>query len=60
MNKKNLITLAVVLVVGYLLWNMSNKQQTQSPQQACTAGGGTWQAGADGTTMQCTSTRYRR
>lgn len=30
MNKKNLITLAVVLVVGYLLWNMSQKQQPQA------------------------------
>lgn len=33
MNKKNLITLAVVLVVGYLLWNMSKKQQTQQCPQ---------------------------
>ena len=33
MNRKNLITLAVVLVVGYLLWNMSKKQQqTTCPQ----------------------------
>jgi hypothetical protein len=34
MNKKNLITLAVVLVVGYLLWNMSQKQQPQAQAQA--------------------------
>jgi hypothetical protein len=33
MNKKNLITLAVVLVVGYLLWNMSQKQQQQTAPQ---------------------------
>jgi len=58
MNKKNLITLAVVLVVGYLLWNMSNKQQ-QTPQQACATSGGTWQANADGV-QQCTAGRYRR
>ena len=41
MSKKNLITLAVVLVVGYLLWNMSKKQQ--SGQQSC-AQGQTWNA----------------
>ena len=59
MNKKNLITLAVVLVVGYLLWNMSNKQQQQTPQQACVTGGGAWQEQTDGT-MGCTAGRYRR
>ena len=36
MSKKNLITLAVVLVVGYLLWNMSKKQQSQSCAQGLT------------------------
>jgi hypothetical protein len=49
MNKKNLITLAVVLVVGYLLWNMSKKQQGQQQpltQAQCTTAGGTWTDGA--------------
>ena len=59
MNKKNLITLAVVLVVGYLLWNMSKKQQggqQQMTQQQCTTAGGTWDNGV------CTgaSRRFRR
>jgi hypothetical protein len=40
MSKKNLITLAVVLVVGYLLWNMSKKQQGS---QSC-GQGQTWNA----------------
>ena len=55
MSKKNLITLAVVLVVGYLLWNMSKKQQSQSCGQ-----GQTWnaQTGACQTT-QDSARRFR-
>lgn len=52
MNKKNLITLAVVLVVGYLLWNMSNKQQQSQCPQGQTLG-------ADGVCAQTVARRYR-
>jgi len=55
MNKKNLITLAVVLVVGYLLWNMSKKQQLTAQQQ-CVQSGGTW---ADNACTGATTRRFR-
>ena len=58
MNKKNLITLAVVLVVGYLLWNMSNKQQL-TQQQQCTASGGTYDASNSPACTPASSRRYR-
>ena len=32
MSRKNMITLAVVLVVGYLIYNMSRKPKQQSTQ----------------------------
>jgi hypothetical protein len=56
MSKKNLITLAVVLVVGYLLWNMSKKQQGS---QSC-GQGQTWNAQTGMCQTQSTDQRRYR
>tara|TARA_R110002020_G_scaffold301894_4_gene517325 strand:- start:3305 stop:3478 length:174 start_codon:yes stop_codon:yes gene_type:complete len=56
MSKKNLITLAVVLVVGYLLWNMSKKQQGS---QSC-GQGQTWNAQTGMCQAQSTDQRRYR
>ena len=54
MSKKNLITLAVVLVVGYLLWNMSKKQQGQTCAQ-----GQTWNSATQTCDAQVVARRFR-